>query len=264
MSSPRLVAPCLVLLAACSAPGDRTNSVASAGDVDLAGSRIIACCCPTPCPCRLNKKPSNCHGCDHSDAIHIERGRIGDVRMDGVTYVTVGRGFAQDKAKNWVYVYVDEDASDEQVAALQGWLGGGVKSLGPKADYLAGKFVGLREVPMDYRVSKDGRDYDCVIPGILELRTRAIFNPGHDEPVVSTGIMDAFGDRFVHADCLAHVYRDPEIGYEWNLTGRQSNHTEFRLDSELLAKGGIGWGCWTAHSDFGDGEPYGEELLEHR
>jgi hypothetical protein len=262
----RLAASFLIAAAAsCASPGERNDAVASSAgpEFSFTGSRIIGCCCPSPCPCRLNKKPSNCHGCDHTDAIHIDRGHIGDVKMDGVTYVTIGRGFGEDKSKNWVYVYVDDDASEEQVKALGEWLGGGVKSLGAKADYLAGKFVGMREVPMEYRVSKDRSEYDCLIPDVLELRTRALVNPGHHEPVVSTGIMDAFGDRFVHAECLAHVYKDATIGYEWNLTGRQCNQADFVLDNERIAKGGIGWGCWTAHSDFGDGQPYGEQLLQH-
>lgn len=250
----------LIGAAACSTT---RSAVADVPDIDLVGSRIIGCCCPTPCPCRLNKKPTNCHGCDHTDAIHIERGRIGEVRMDGVTYVTIGRGFGEDKTRNWVYVYVSDNASEAQVKALGDWLGAGVKAFGPKADYLAGKFVGLRQVPIEYTVSADRLSYDCVIPGVLELRTRAIFNPGQDRPVVSTGIMDAFGDRFVHADCLAHKYDDRTLGYAWDLTGRQCNQADFVLDSARIARGGVGWGCWTAHADFDDREPYGQQLIEH-
>jgi len=67
----------------------------------------------------------------------------------------------------------------------------------------------------------------------------------------------------VHADCLAHKYSDAQAGYSWDLTGRQCNQADFVLDSAKLARGGIGWGCWTAHSDFGDGEKYGEQMLGH-
>jgi hypothetical protein len=41
---------------------------------DLNGWRLIGCCCGSPCPCRLNKKPLHCHGCDHTDAVHISKG----------------------------------------------------------------------------------------------------------------------------------------------------------------------------------------------
>ena len=118
-------------------------------------------------------------------------------------------------------------------------------------------FVARRvlKVPMTTRVSRDKHEYDVSIPGILDLQTRAIVNPGRTEPVMSTGIMDAFGDRFVHSDTPRHTYSDPTLGTEWDLTGRQSNQAEFALDSARVAQGGIGWGCWTAHSDFGDEAP---------
>lgn len=271
MTATRSSAVLTAVVAALLAPACSTTASAPAAGVrasaepdwELDGWRIIVCCCPSPCPCRLNKKPSFCHGCDHTDVVHVERGHLGAVAMDGVTWTTVGRGFGADVAKNWVYVYVDDDATDEQVAALQGMLNGNVAALGPKAPYLAGKFVGLREVPMTATRSKDQREYGVSIPGILEFQTRAIVNPGHTEPVVSTGIMDGFGDRFVHSDTLAHRYEDASIGYAWDLTGRQSNQAEFTIDQARVARGGIGWGCWTAHADFGDAEPYGEEFGKH-
>ncbi len=257
---------CLVSwIAGCNATGGAESTTPAAVEPawDITGWRVIACCCPTPCPCRLDKKPTNCHGCDHTDVVHVDRGQMGGVKMDGVTWTVVGRGFGEDLAGNWVYVYVDERASEEQVAALGAWLAGGVKAWGPKAAFLAGKFVGMREVPMRVEVAKDSSTYTIAIPEILDLRTRAIVNPGHEKPVVSTGILDAFGDTFVHADALAHTYKDATIGYEWDLTGRQANQAAFSVDSERAAAGGIGWGCWTAHADFGDSAPYGEELVGH-
>jgi hypothetical protein len=202
------------------------------------------------------------HGCDHTDVVHVDRGFIGPTRMDGVTWVVSARSFAEDKEKNWAYVYVGDNATDEQVKALEGWLQDGVKSLGPKAPYLIGKFVGMRKTPVRYEVSADRREYATVIPGILEFRTRAIVNPGRTEPVVSIGIMDDFGDRFVHADCLSHKYDDAKIGYSWDLTGRQANYADFTLDSRSAAMGGR-WGCWTANAELGDRGKYQEQMIEH-
>jgi hypothetical protein len=229
---------------------------------ELTGSRIIGCCCPSPCPCRLNKKPYHCHGCDHTDAVHIDKGHIGGVRMDGFDYVFAGRGFGEDLKENWVYVYVTDKATDAQMKAFQGFLEMAVKGMGAKAPYLAGKFVGMRKVPITYTVTPMRDAYAVVIPGILELKTKAIVNPGHTAPVVSTGVMDAFGDRFVHAECVAHKYKDASINYEWDLTGRQSNFADFVLNNERMAKGGIGWGCWTSHVDFGDKGKYAEQYKD--
>lgn len=226
---------------------------------NLRGWRIIGCCCTAPCACRINKKPSYCHGCDHTDVVHVEQGELGGVKMDGVQWAVVGRGFGAGVEANWAYVYVDERASEAQYKALGDWLSAGVAGLGKKAPYLAGNFRGMRKVPMTTTVSRDKREYGVAIPGILDLQTRSIINPGHTEPVMSTGIMDAFGDRFVHSDTLRHTYTDATLKAEWDLTGRQSNQAEFVVDSQRVAKGGIGWGCWTAHSDFGDEAPYGEQ-----
>jgi hypothetical protein len=231
-------------------------------DFELVGSRIIGCCCAPPCPCRLNKKPMHTHGCDHTDAVHIQRGRLGEVDMAGVNYVIVGRGFGKDKAGNWTVVYVDDATNPAQAKALEGFLMAGVESWGPKAEHLAGKLVTVKRVPIRYSISEDKNIYACTIPGILELETAAIYNPGHKTPVVSEGILDAFGDRFVHADCKAHTYHDEALGYSWDLTGRQSNQADFTLTDERVAEGGIGWGCWTAHAEYGDDAKYQEELIQ--
>jgi hypothetical protein len=249
----------LILAAGCASAAPASPPPA----FELTGSRIIGCCCAAPCPCRINKKPMHCHGCDHTDAVHVDRGHVGPVRMDGVTWVITGRGFGQDPAKNWVVVYLDDKATPEQEKALVDMLSADLKAWGPKAKHLAGAFKGVKRVPMTYTVSADRRSYDCVIPGILELKTRAIVNPGHTTPVVSTGIMDAFGDRFVHAEPIAHKYEDKALGYKWDLTGRQANHADFKLTPDRLAKGAIGWGCWTAHSDYDDKGKYVEELKDH-
>ena len=249
----------------CASKTEATKPVAvdPASAFELVGSRIIGCCCPSPCPCRINKKPYHCHGCDHTDAVHIDKGHIGGVKMDGFSYVFAGRGFGEDKAKNWVYVYVTDKATDAQMKAFQGMLEGAVKMMGAKAPYLAGELVGMRKVPITYTVSPNKDEYGVEIPGILVLKTRAIVNPGHKDPVVSTGIMDAFGDRFTHAQTLVHTYKDSTINYEWDLTGRQSNFAQFVLNNARMAQGGIGWGCWTSHVDFGDKEKYQEQFKDH-
>ena len=259
----RLVPLAVLALAACaSASKEKAAAPAAAPAFELVGSRIIGCCCGAPCPCRINKKPFHCHGCDHTDAVHIDRGHIGNVRMDGLSWVVVGRGFGEDPAKNWVVVYLDEKATPEQEKVLVDTLSADLKAWGPKAKHLAGAFKGVKRVPIAYTVSADRRAWEASIPGILELKTVAHVNPGHAEPVVSTGIFDAFGDRFIHADCLKHTYEDKALGYKWDLTGRQANWADFRLTPERVGRGAIGWGCWTAHAEYKDSEKYQEQLRD--
>jgi hypothetical protein len=175
--------------------------------------------------------------------------------------VVAGRGFGEKTDGNWVVVYLDDKATPEQEKALADMLGGDLKAWGPKAKHLAGEFKGLKRVPITYTVSADKMQYEAAIPGILELKVRAHINPGHKNPAVSTGIMDAFGDKLTHADCLVHKYKDAQLKYDWDLTGRQSNFAEFVVTPDRVAKGAIGWGCWTAHSEYNDKEPYLEQMI---
>src|SRR5258705_7261186 len=89
-------------LAGCATEDNSSGTTAGAKPAfDLEGWRLIGCCCGAPCPCRLNKKPLHCHGCDHTDVIHFDKGFIGDTDMSGLTWVVVGRGFGEDIAGNW-------------------------------------------------------------------------------------------------------------------------------------------------------------------
>src|SRR6185436_14385293 len=143
--------------------------------------------------------------------------------------------------------------------ALGDMLTADVTSWGDKAPHLAGKFLGMRKVPITTAADADGRGWNVAIPEILSFKTRAIVNPGRKEPVKSTGIMDAWGDQFVHAEPIEHKLDDSTIGYTWDLKGRQANYADFHLTPEKKAAGG-GWGCWTAHATYGDKGPYEEQI----
>src|SRR6185295_10383363 len=258
-----------VVLLACGcstspAPMAAGNSGGGDASFELHGSRIIGCCCQTPCSCRANKKPMHCHGCDFTTAVHIDRGHMGKTDMSGVSWVVVGRGFGEDVAKNWVYVYYSDKASDAQVEALKAMMNADVEDWKKKgtAQYIAGAFKGMGKAPISYTVSADKRDYACTIDGgkTLEIKTRSIILPGHKEPVRLSGIFDAFGDSFVQADCLSHKYKAAD--YSWDLTGRQCNQADFVLDNARVARGGIGWGCWSAHEALGDKSPYPEQMKD--
>jgi hypothetical protein len=245
--------------------GARQSPEGSASKWKLSGSRIVACCCNTPCPCRMNYKPTHCHGCDATTPVHIEKGDIDGVDMSGIDYVIIGRFFAEDEKTNWNYVYVSDKASDAQMQALGKMLEDGAKAVGEKGQYLVGQTVGMRKVPIQWTKSSDGRQWTVKIPNILDLQTKSIVLPGRKEPVKSTGIFDDYGDKFIHADCIKHQYNDPSINYSWKLDGKQANQADFTLTSDQVAKGGLTWACWSAHADLGDADKtqYQEKAIGH-
>jgi len=198
--------------------------------------------------------------------VHIDRGSIGDVRMDGVNWLQVGLGFGESTATNWVVVYIDDKATDAQAKALQGWMEAGMKELNPKKlPYLAGAFAGFKTVPMTWQSTSDRESYLVKVPGVLDLQVKAIRNPGHPEPVTSTGVLDDFGNSFVHSDTIKHEYKDPSLPkYDgWDLRGRQSNYAHFVIGSGVTKPYTVGWGCWSAHKDFQTDGNYQERLLNH-
>ena len=69
---------------------------------------------------------------------------------------------------------------------------------------------------------------------------------------------------FVHPECLTHTYDDTQIKQSWDLTGRQCNQADFNLNSDTAAKGGLGWGCWSAHAQFGSTDRYQEQIIQDR
>ena len=193
-------------------------------------------------------------------------GQVGGTDMSGLSWVVVGRGFGEDPKQHWVYVYVADTATDAQVAALNGMLTKDLEDWKRKgrAEFLAGTFKGTRKVPISYTVSADRSEYACAVDGgkVLDIRTKAIVMPGHREPSRLTGILDAFGDSFTQAECLSHTYKDESLGYSWTLTGRQSNFADFAIDDARMARGGIGWACWSAHESLGDKSPYPEQMRD--
>jgi hypothetical protein len=208
------------------------------------------------------------HGCEYTTAVHVDRGHIGKTDMTGFNWMQVGLGFGEDKGRNWVVVYVSDNSTDEQYNAFKSWMQAGVGALGEKKfSYLGGNFVGFKRVPMRWAASRDGESYETGISGILDLKVKAMHNPGHPEPVTSAGILDDFGNSFVHCETLVHEYKDPSPEFKsydgWDLKGRQSNYAHFEIGSDLKTDYKLGWGCWSAHKDLGSSDQYEERMIGH-
>ncbi len=179
----------------------------------------------------------------------MDRGHIGDVRLDGLVFVVVNRGLGENADGNWYYIYLSENATDAQAGALKAMFEEQMKAFGDRAKAMFGKNVGMRKVPITYTLSADQREYAVVIPGILEFRGKALVLPGHTEPVRTTGIFDDYGDSFTHVTVSVHTYADKSSGYSFDLSGRQANFAPFSLTASRAEKGGIGWVCYGAVTD---------------
>jgi hypothetical protein len=115
------------------------------------------CNCDFICPCvpgQMQVRPTE-GSCTFAMAFQIERGRFGDVPLDGLGFVVVGYTPEEMAKGNWsVAMVVDERATAAQREAIVGIGSGGAG--GPMAALggLVGKFLGAEPAPIAFR--RDG------------------------------------------------------------------------------------------------------------
>lgn len=94
-----------------------------------------SCSCNPACPCLFGSAPTLGH-CDANGLLEIKEGHYGDVILDGISVVYTGR------LGGWMKYYVSEDATDEQVKAVEPFM---MKLYGLPADT---KVLSSEKVPV--------------------------------------------------------------------------------------------------------------------
>src|SRR5438128_5645080 len=141
----------------------------------VSGEYFETCSCDYVCACILTNmaaKPTK-GACHFAMAFQIQRGRFGNVTLDGLGFAVVGMTPGVMAEGNWkVGVVIDERASQEQTDAItgiaSGQAGGPVSALGP----LVGSFLGVEKKPI--RFEKNGMHRKVTIPGVLEQEAEAV------------------------------------------------------------------------------------------
>jgi hypothetical protein len=137
---------------------------------ELHGRVLIACNCDFGCPCNVNGRPST-GKCEGGWTWAIERGRIGDVSLDGLALSLFANWPAAIHEGGGVAIgLLDERADDGQTEALTSLLRGEVG--GPWA-----LFINTYELEGPRRVRFDIRDDGFRIGEVAQLETTAIKNP---------------------------------------------------------------------------------------
>ena len=140
----------------------------------LSGSYFENCNCDVVCPCllstnaQLTSKPTQ-GVCDVGLVFHIDTGKYGDVRLDGLNVAMVAHAPGPMADGNWTAAaYIDEQADDKQTEALgaifTGAAGGPMAVLAP----MIGTNLSARKVPISYRI--DGKKRSAQIAGIMPRR----------------------------------------------------------------------------------------------
>ena len=124
---------------------------------NIEGTFYENCSCDAICPCTWSNLAHRATRdyCRFVMAFDVERGSIEDVDVSDRRFVLVGETPPQMDQGNWrVGVFVDEGASEQQVAQLakmlSGELGGPPAALGP----LLAEFLGVEQAPIS--IERDG------------------------------------------------------------------------------------------------------------
>lgn len=140
---------------------------------NLSGDYFENCNCDVVCPCLvssaapLTARPTQ-GVCDVALVFHIDNGRYGDVPLDGLNVAVVAHTPGAMADGNWTLAaYIDEQANDQQTAAL-GAIFGGAEG-GPMAAFapLVGTHLGAKKMAIKYAVNGNTRSAE--IPGVMHM-----------------------------------------------------------------------------------------------
>jgi hypothetical protein len=155
-------------------------------------------------------------------AFKIERGNYGNVSLDGLGFIVLGRT-PEDMIKgNWtVGVIADERASAEQrdaIAAIaSGQAGGPMSALGG----LVGSFAGVESAPI--RFDSDGANWSVSSAKLVDMAATPAMgiNPDAKEPltILNTGHPAADALKLAHAS-RSHVHA---LGFDWDDVSGRNN-----------------------------------------
>src|SRR3990170_1039338 len=143
---------------------------------NLSGSYFEACNCDLACPCVFMSPPTTGE-CSLLVAWHIDRGKYGDVAVDGLNVALAVHSPGPMLKTKWdLALYLDERASPAQRDALGaifgGQAGGEPAALGP----FVGKVLGVRSVRIDFEA--EGKHRKLRIPDVAEMEIEALQGQG--------------------------------------------------------------------------------------
>jgi hypothetical protein len=188
---------------------------------ELKGDYFEACNCELTCPCVFLSPPTG-SDCTVLLAWHVDKGRFGDTKLDGlnVALAVYSPGDMQ-KVKWKAALYLDSAANTSQVDALGqiygGKHGGNPAGLAP----FIGEMLGARTVAIDYKVS--GKRRSLKIPKVTDLEVEDVSGPNGDRSAIQNA---PFAEPLVYvAKSKGFTYTD--FGMNWEISEKNSFHSSF-------------------------------------
>lgn len=148
----------------------------------LGGEFMESCNCDYLCPCiYTNSRGDVTHDhCTSMQVYRIDRGRYGEVALDGLNFALIIRSGKVMADGNWIFAaVVDARANEPQRGALAAIVSG--RAGGPPAvirDTFVSDFRGVEFKPIEFK--KDGLGRSTAIPGVLSFAIEGV--PSTVEP----------------------------------------------------------------------------------
>ena len=148
----------------------------------IVGDWFDNCSCAVPCPCTFAQAPDNGF-CESVLFWHVREGHYGDVKLDNLSFVRVGRWEGDlwaRKATGVGGMYIDEHADDRQMAALPAIMGGRAGGFpGWVNECFAGgrQSRGVERAKITYEIAPDLGHWGVEIIGKVKAWAKAISGP---------------------------------------------------------------------------------------
>ena len=172
---------------------------------NLQGMFYENCSCDAICPCtwsNLAHRATRDDYCRFAMAFEVESGEIDGVDVSGRSFVLIGDTPPDMAQGNWrMGVFIDEDASGDQVdklgQVLSGALGGPPAALGP----LLGEFLGIEQAPIS--VDREGGGHHVRVGDAVDYSGAGITVEGGEAVTLSNIVAHPAGPTLALAPVSA-------------------------------------------------------------
>ena len=205
-------------------------------DWHIVGDWFDNCSCTIACPCTFAQPPDN-NFCESVLFWHIKHGHYGDVKLDDLCFVRVGRWegdlWAGD-AKGAAGLFIDDRADEHQADALPAIFGGRVGGFPAQVAELFTKgreVTGVERASITYEIAPDQAHWGVEIAGKVKAWAKALTGPTSN-PGKYPQMMNAPGSETGPGPQLvtwgkSTVCKVDAFGYKFEWTINSAKHIPF-------------------------------------
>lgn len=196
---------------------------------NLDGTYFEACNCDVACPCIFLSAPTEGE-CTVLVAWHIDRGRDGDVALDGLNVAMAVHAPGHMMQTKWrAALYLDERASEPQQQSLTKIFGGQAGGQPAVLAQFVDEILGVTSTAIDYQAV--GKDRSLTIPNVASIEIEALAGQNGDEVTVSGHpLCIAPGHPAVVAKSSQVSYTDH--GMTWTISGKNGLFSPFTYQGD--------------------------------